>query len=351
MAVRSETLTLESVARALELARRDVEAVLAESSDWQAAQALAEHASTVSERNRLAARLALVPAYRAHTRITEALRQLSAFAIAQSADRANGWGGEIPASAASLQRANAETERGRRHEGSGFDVPPLSGWQAGAEHGADHGAEQGADHGNGPDARMKVDLDLLISRIRKGAGHRGPLPLTGLLAEVAAVAPAGLTAGPHDEALAFPPRAPSRDVVETAPVPEPVELTPVSPWNETRRAEDNEIVVEDQKTIAIAAAATAMVRSRDPLEQLNAMEAEIGVLEAGVARPLPPRPAGVSVPPGFDPASVDLGEALVEIVRKPRDKQGDIIDVPVEDADDADALDGNEAHIEIVRRT
>lgn len=347
MAVRSETLTLESVARALELARQDVETVLGENADWLASRTLANDPALRPERDRLAARLALVPAYRAHRRISEALQQLSGFASAQTADRANGWGGEIPAAAASLHRASAEAGRLSRDDGDGVDLPPLSGWHADATRSDEAGAAP------------SVDLDQLISRIRQGASRRGPLPLQGLLAEAGnSPKPAAPEQGAGDE-IAFPERAPAPEAATSAAVPETVELTPVMPWNETRQRRDGEIVVEEAKAVAIAAAGEA-VPATDPLDQLSAMEAEIGKLEAGVARPLPPRPAGVGVPPGFDHARVDLGEALVEIVRKPRDQWSDdtesdragddIIDVPVEEAADALPLQGDEALIEIIRR-
>lgn len=351
MAVRSETLTLEGVARALELARQDVEAVLGENADWLAARALVDEPSSQPDRDRLAARLALVPAYRAHQRISEALRLLSGYAVAQTADRANGWGGEIPAAAPSLQRASAEAEQAWRHDGGGVDVPPLSGWQAEAS------------HRDEPGAAPSVDLDQLISRIRQGASRRGPLPLQGLLAEVAAGPQSAAPQPDTGDDIAFPARAPAPEAAKaatSAALPETVELTPVTPWNETRQRQSDEIVVEVPRIVAIAAGAPA-ASSRDPLDQLSVMEAEIGKLEAGVARPLPPRPAGVGVPPGFDHARVDLGEALVEIVRKPRDHgsdgtesdgaKEDIIDVPVEDASDALPFDGEEARIEIVRRS
>ena len=238
MPAHDEPSSLDAVANALLLARQDIEVILAAEPAWQAMQHLAATADhgNARERELVAARLAMVPAYRSLRRINEALHGLAAYVAGQAANRSNNWAGSLTDATPALQQVAAEFAAGaraeqsaERHDGAG----QLSGWQSKA----DAGPEAGGDAASQP----AVDLDHLISLIRRGTKERGPQPLNGLLAGVAAPRPLMLPG--EDKRPVFPETTASAAKADAAPV----DLVPVRTARPQAEPAEVEIIVEEGK--------------------------------------------------------------------------------------------------------
>ncbi len=237
MPAHDEPLSLDAVAHALLLARQDIEAVLAAEPAWQAMQHLAAsgEGGTARERDLVAARLAMVPAYRSLRRINEALQGLAAYVAGQAANRSNNWAGSLTDATPALQQVASEFEADaraaqspERHDGAGR----LSGWQSKPDAATEAGHAE---------SQPAVDLDRLISLIRRGTKERGPQPLNGLLA--GAGAPRPLLLPGDDKRPVFPETTAITAKVDAAPV----ELMPVRKTRAEPEPAEVEIIVEDGK--------------------------------------------------------------------------------------------------------
>lgn len=332
MTARAEPGLLEGATRVLELARQDIEAVLRELPDWAGLRQLdgiAEQ-SAAQERERLKAVLANVPAYRSHVRVSEALAALVSLSEQTAATRDNGWGGRLSSQLPSLKDVSDERSRTRRARMAEIEPPKLSGWRTRSASGDPWGHN----------SSKLIDLDHVIALIRRGAASHRVRRLDAMIeGESDALREGAEVATPEEPVEVIAPivRLPARRIE-----PEAVPLVPVAPWQqslEKHEAARPEVItlVEDilgmgamtaaslpqplseRPASASMAPAVASGAAHHPFhevtaERLELMEAEIEILEQDAARGPPPRRP---LPDDFDPASVDLTEAIIEIVKKP----------------------------------
>lgn len=299
MTAHGEPTSLESVAHALLLARQDIEAVLAGEPAWQAMRHLAHSADANSARERelLAARLALVPAYRSLRRINEALHGLAVYVAGQSAGRSSSWAASLSSAMPSLQQAAHEAEL---ESGAGGGERLLSGWHSSDETRRSVGNVE----------RPPIDLERLISLIRRGTKDRRPQPLQGMLASSPGHDGPQRDAAAEDRRLVFPETVPDVDRGASRASDEPIDLVPVPDRRGMGAPDDREIVVDEARPTARVTASAAS------LGKVGQMEAEIEVFASGkpadaaaqgIADAIPLRP--------IEPAAILSGEeAAVDII-------------------------------------
>lgn len=248
MAAHDEPFSLEAVAHALLLARQDIEAILAREPAWQAMEHLraSSGVDTVRERELVAARLALVPAYRSLKRINDALQGLAVYVAGQSAGRSNSWVGTLADRMPSLKFAAEEFEAEQR-QSARDRASTLSGWQSKPDRPVIAGAA----------ALPSLDLDRLIDLIRRGTKDRGPQPLQGLLDRVALSGSAVASPTAGSERSVFPEAVREEHDEASAPDTEAIELVPVRDKRAAAGAVNDEIVVDEAAPVAGPAAIAA----------------------------------------------------------------------------------------------